>query len=64
MTLHPLVLLTLFVFAATFGLALALVPLFARVALACGFASQGLFARLYRKRYGETPSVTAGKRRR
>lgn len=34
------------------------------VALACGFASQGLFARLYRKRYGETPSVTAGKRRR
>ncbi len=34
------------------------------VALACGFASQGLFARLYRKRYGETPSVTAGKRQR
>ena len=33
MTLHPLVLLTLFVFAATFGLALALVPVFARVAL-------------------------------
>lgn len=34
------------------------------VALACGFASQGLFARLYRKRYGETPSATAGKRQR
>ena len=40
MTLHPLVLLTLFVFAATFGLALVLVPLFARVALAWGFVDQ------------------------
>lgn len=31
------------------------------VSLACGFASQSLFCRLYRQRFGETPSETAAK---
>lgn len=31
------------------------------VSLACGFASQSFFCRLYRERFGETPSETAAK---
>jgi len=31
------------------------------VALACGFASQSFFGRLYRERFGEKPSETAAK---
>lgn len=31
------------------------------VSLACGFASQSFFCRLYRQRFGETPSETAAK---